>query len=334
MGHLARSRALGMAMITAAAACQTPAPTLTPTPQIIAAKEYKVPAASAKDPTATLNLYAYEKYDRALDPSAQARNGRIVLVLHGSTVSGRVDFDVQVPGIPLEKTYSLLDQLARRGYDAWTLDYQNYGRSDHHDCGLCVNTEAASRDVETVAKFILKERGADKLHLIGWSWGGEMAGLFAQRNPAMVGRLVLYAPALDVGGRGQPLPTDQFRANSDTALIAFFHPTGQIPEAVDAFLKAAREFDSRSPNGAQVDARTNPMKIDPTKITTPTLVIYGADDSAAPPGGPNATAFLSQLGAKDKKRVLVPDAGHGLFLERQRDLWYQEVLAHLESATR
>lgn len=293
----------------------------------ILAREYRVPAMSAKD-GAPLSLYAYEKYGSGVNPDVQAARGRIVLVLHGATTSGRVNYDVQVPGVPLAQTFSLMDQFARRGYDVWTMDYQNYGRSDKHDCGLCVTTEAAARDIEAVAKFILVRRNVKRLHVIGWSWGGMTGGVFAQNNPEIVNRLVLYAPTLDL--QGPPPPTDQFRTNTEAALTGFFHPTSRVPEAVQAYLRAALEVDPRSPNGVLVDWRTNPLKIDPRKITMPTLVIYGVDDDRAPFSGPNVQPFFRSLAAADKKLIVVANSGHGLFMERFRARWYQEVLLHLE----
>ena len=32
-------------------------------------------------------------------------------------------------------TYSLMDYLAERGFDVFTVEYQNYGRSAEHECG-------------------------------------------------------------------------------------------------------------------------------------------------------------------------------------------------------
>ncbi|HYU19822.1 MAG TPA: alpha/beta hydrolase [Chloroflexota bacterium] len=293
-------------------------------------QDYRVPGVSAKDGS-PLMLYAYEKHGLGIDPNELAAGGRIVLVLHGATTSGRVNYDVQVPGVPLERSFSLMDQLSARGYDVWTLDYQNYGRSDHHDCGLCVTTEAAARDVEAVAEFILGLRKAERLHLIGWSLGAQTGGLFAQRHPDRVNRLVLYAPLLDL--QGPPPPTDEFRTNNEAALTGFFHPTARVPEAVQAYLQAALEVDAQSPNGVLVDWRTDPMKIDPHQLAMPTLVIYGADDDRTPLSGSNVYPFFRDLAASDKKLVVVPNAGHGLFMEQERARWYREVVSHLEQSS-
>jgi pimeloyl-ACP methyl ester carboxylesterase len=272
-----------------------------------------------------------EKHRADRDPSALAASGRIVLVTHGSSYSGQVGSDVQVPGVPAEQSPSMLDQLALRGYDVWTLAYQNYGRSDRHDCGLCVTTEAASRDVEAAVRFILTERGVGRLHLIGWSWGGQTAGLFAQRYPQLVNRLVLYAPVLD-RQEGDP-PAEQFRTNTEAGLSRIFHPAAAAPEVVSTFVQTALAVDLQPPNGVLVDWRTDPLKMDPRRLTMPTLVIYGADDVITPVSGPNVRPFFERLAATEKKFVAVPDAGHAFFMERQGMRWYEEVLAHLEAGT-
>jgi pimeloyl-ACP methyl ester carboxylesterase len=294
----------------------------------IAAQEYRVPSTSAKDGS-PLTLAVSEKYHEGRDPNIQAAGGRIVLLTHGSSFSGQVGVDVQVPGVPPEHSFSLMDQLALRGYDVWTLAYQNYGRSDHHDCGLCVTTEAAARDIEATTQFIRRLRNVDRLHLIAWSWGAQAGGLVAQRHPEWVNRLVLNAPLLDLQ-EGAP-PPEQFRTNNEAGLMRVFHPTTQVPAVVHAFLQAALQWDLQPPNGVLVDWRTDPMKMDPRQLTMPTLVIYGADDVITPLSGPNVYPFFRDLAAADKKFVAVPDAGHSLFMEQPRERWYQEVLLHLES---
>ncbi len=78
------------------------------------------------------------------------------------------------------------------------------------------------------------------------------------------------------------------------------------------------------------------MKVDPRKITMATLVIYGADDDRTPLAAPGVYPFFRGLAATEKKFVVIPNAGHGeytghgVYMERARPRWYQEVLMHLE----
>jgi hypothetical protein len=71
-----------------------------------------------------------EKHRADLDPAALAASGRVVLLAQGEAFSGPAGFDVRVLGVDPELSYSVLDQLALWGYDAWTLAVQDYGASD------------------------------------------------------------------------------------------------------------------------------------------------------------------------------------------------------------
>ena len=115
---------LGPVLLPAAAGAQQPPLTV---------RDYRAPSVSAKD-GGPLTLALTEKHRADQDPNALAASGRIVLVTHGSSYSGQVGSDLQVPGVPAEQSASMLDQLALRGYDVWTLAYQNY-RSEERRVG-------------------------------------------------------------------------------------------------------------------------------------------------------------------------------------------------------
>jgi pimeloyl-ACP methyl ester carboxylesterase len=298
----ARWPATLLAPLLLLASALLPAPVGAQRAPAVVAREYRAPSVSAKDGS-PLTIALTEKYRADLDPTAQAASGRIVLLAHGLSVSGLATFDVQVPGVPPEGSWSVMDQLALRGYDVWTVAVQGYRQSDRHDCGLCVTTEAAAGDVEAAVRFVLAARRADRLHLLGYSWGGQTAGLVAGRHPELVNRLVLAAPVTD-RGEGDP-PTEQFSPNTP-ALAGYFHPTGAVPEVVAAFVEAAVAAEPVFPSGGAVDILTDPRKADPRRLTAPTLVIYGADDEVTPVGGPNVRPFFEALAATEKRFVVVP----------------------------
>ena len=64
---------------------------------------------------------------------------------------------------------------------------------------LCVAQDAA-RQLEAAVRFILGHQNIEKLSLISHSWGSMPTGLFAAEHPALVDRLVLFAPI----GRREP----------------------------------------------------------------------------------------------------------------------------------
>src|SRR5580704_5811938 len=49
----------------------------------------------------------------------------VLFFVHGSSVTSRV-FDLTVPG---KGEYSVMNEFARYGFDCWTMDHENYGKS-------------------------------------------------------------------------------------------------------------------------------------------------------------------------------------------------------------
>src|SRR5438132_1513238 len=106
---------------------------------------------------AGLKLYVWEK-------SLGNPAGKPVVVAHGSTTAGRESFDLQMPGKP---AYSLMDVLAREGFDVFAPDIRGFGRSTRPDGHM--TTQEASEDLHAVIDAIDKLRGSQKMHLLGWS---------------------------------------------------------------------------------------------------------------------------------------------------------------------
>lgn len=142
-----------------------------------------------------VKLYLYRK--RASAPQPGARALPILFLVHGSSLSGRSGFDLQVPG---RTDYSLMDHFARAGYDVWTLDHEGYGRSDKTDS----NSDIASGadDLAAAMPLVERESGQSRFFFYGGSSGALRAALFAQRHPERVARLMLSA--LVYTGEGSP----------------------------------------------------------------------------------------------------------------------------------
>ena len=68
-------------------------------------------------------LWMYRKRIGAPKPGEPARP--VVFFVHGSSVTSRV-FDLAVPG---KGEYSVMNEFARYGFDCWTMDHENYGKS-------------------------------------------------------------------------------------------------------------------------------------------------------------------------------------------------------------
>src|SRR5882672_4636720 len=257
-----------------------------------------------------LRIYLWEKYQTGSEDSF-GRNGKIALLVHGGTWSGRPDFDLQI------RDYSLMDLLATNGYDVWAIDIHGYGHSDKTDKDWS-GVQSAAADIDAAVEYITKLRGVSKVDLLGWSAGTQRAGLYAMQHPERVGKLILYAPQwkgtaeyrdrlrkrIENGGK----PLGQYRINTEAAARSDFvdgelalHP--QFEEDVVAlYAKEALQTDPRSPN-AFVENANLPV-LDRLRITVPTMIIFVEYDYFAKEE--DLVPFFSQLNTRDKRFVLLP----------------------------
>ena len=211
---------------------------------------------------------------------AGAEPTRNILLLHGSTYSSHI-FDVDY------RDYSLVRRLAREGYAVWRLDIAGYGQSGKVADGFMPDTAYAAGDIDAAVERIVRETGADRVDILGWSWGTMTAGKYAAGHPLHLGRLVLYGPVL-VGLEGD-VGDAPFSHNTWEGAAEDFQrrPDGRFDEAVtdpvviDLFCSRCWRYDGdSSPNGWRRDAFAGPSErlIDLDSIDAPTLVICGIRD--------------------------------------------------------
>ena len=281
-----------------------------------------------------LRIYLWEKHKAGLEDSFVI-SGKVALLVHGGTWSGRPDFDLQI------RDYSLMDLLATNGYDVWAIDIHGYGHSDKTDKDWS-GVQSAAADIDAAVEYITKLRGVSKVDLLGWSAGTQRAGLYAMQHPERVAKLILYAPQwkgtaeyhdrvrkrIENGGK----PLGQYRINTEMAARSDFvegelalHP--QFEEDVVAlYAREALQTDPQSPN-AFVDNANLPI-LDPLRITVPTMIIFGEYDYFAKEE--DLLPFFSQLKTRDKRFVLLPHGGHALILEKDHRRFQQDVLSFFD----
>src|SRR6266853_2826661 len=106
-------------------------------------------------------LWMYRK--RVGAPKAGEPARPVVFFVHGSSVTSRV-FDLKVPG---RGEYSVMDEFARYGFDCWTMDHENYGKSGR----TSGNSDIASgvEDLKVAAEIVTRETGQKRFHFVGES---------------------------------------------------------------------------------------------------------------------------------------------------------------------
>jgi pimeloyl-ACP methyl ester carboxylesterase len=282
-----------------------------------------------------------------------AKDGKILLLIHGYSVPGSVAFDTD------HGNCSLMRHFARAGWDTFALDLEGFGLSTrppvmddpaaYPDSKAPIRTDVTQRDIERVVDFIGALRGVEQVHLLGWSLGATLeAPLYAMRHPEKVARLVLFAPSYDnsmtpeeraeeaAAGDAEKvfysLPAPERWAGLGTE-AAFIAP-GCFEAHWDALLKSdpkSAEFGGavRIPAGRSVDEALAAPHLDAAKITMPTLVIRGAADTYAE--AEESRQLIGVLGSTEKEYVEIPNAGHFLQFENVNMQFYDAVQKFLEA---
>ena len=254
--------------------------------------------------------------------AAAAPDSGTVLFVHGSSMASQQTFDLQVPGRPHS---SAMDWFAARGFDAWCLDNEGYGRSDK---SRPINFDIANGadDLAAASSYVLENSSSKKLFLYGISSGALKAALFTERHPERVARLALDAfvwtgqgsPTLAERRKKLPEFISRNRRPIDRAfvqsILARDHLGAADEATITAFADAILAFDDSVPTGTYVDMCSKLPLVDPAKIPVPTLLMRGQYDGIA--GVDDLIEFFKRLPNSDKQFCVMPGISHASFQQK------------------
>jgi pimeloyl-ACP methyl ester carboxylesterase len=273
-----------------------------------------------------VRLFLWEKFVGS--PEAKPA----VLFVHGSSMASQPTFDLTVPGRP---DSSVMDWFARRGFVCWSVDMEGYGRSDKHRDIFCDIANGAD-DLAAATAYIREARGVERFNTYGISSGALRAALFAERYPERVARLALDAyvwtgegaPTLAQRRKKLPEFMAQKRRPIDRAFVhSIFqrdHPDCAEARVVDAFADAILALDDSMPNGTYIDMCSRLPVNDPTRITSPTMVMRGQFDGIA--AMDDLLEFFKRLASPDKQFTVMPGISHASFQQKNYRLVYAILL--------
>lgn len=212
-----------------------------------------------------------------------------VLLLHGS-LGNTEEFDNVVP------------VLLEAGYRTVAFDARGRGRSYWGDVPITYDQMTAD------AVGVLDALGIDRVHLVGWSQGGEVALSLAIHDPDRLRRVVAYgATYAPEGNRTEINVTDQMPPFED--LVADYQRLSPQPERFEELLTMEL---------------ANFTEAELHSITVPVLVLDGAKEEFILP---EHTKRLAEL-IPGAELVIMPDTGHFAPLAKP-DEFNRIVLAYL-----
>jgi len=280
-------------------------------------------------------LWMFRKRVGAPKPGEQPRP--VLFLVHGSSIDSRA-FDLTVPG---RGEYSMMNVFARYGYDVWTMDHENYGKSGRTSGNSDVASGAA--DLKAAAEIVTRETGRQKFHVFGESSGALRAGAFAMVQPERVDRLVLAA--LTYKGDGSPTlakraeqveyyRTHNMRKRDREMVLSIFtrdRPGTSEPGVGEALADVELKYGDQVPTGTYLDMTANLPLVDPKKVLSPVLIMRGEHDGIA--SVPDLEEFYNQLPNGDRQFVIVPGAAHSLVLATNRQLFWHAMNSFLTMPT-
>ncbi|MBI1768113.1 MAG: alpha/beta fold hydrolase [Bacteroidetes bacterium] len=282
-------------------------------------------------------------------------NDYAVLFLHGSSFPSALAFGFRM------SNYSWMDNLAENGYDVYALDFLGYGNADRYpEMETNLSGKPVGRaldvyqDVDKAIDLIIKRTGKPKVYLIGHSWGGSVAALYATKFPDKVAKLVLFAAitqrqdtsSIERIDRSYELLTPEQRITSMKNLTPEEKVCQLEPEVFktwgDVWLRSdtlATKFKSsgiRFPAGPSQDVEDmlhNKPYYNPGEIKSSTLVIRGEWDGY-PDNSDDEKLFAGLVNSRHKKYVVIEKGTHVVHLEKSRYQLYDEVLHFLKYGTK
>jgi pimeloyl-ACP methyl ester carboxylesterase len=208
------------------------------------------------------------------------------------------------------------------------VDLRGYGETPRDASGWLTPRRSAA-DVANVLAWVARQHPTlPRPALIGWSRGAAVAMLAAQSTPDRLSALVLfgfaYDPDLDFADVTVPDKPAMTKNTAASAASDFISPAVTPDAMVRAFVSQALRADPVLAD-LRNDAEFNAL--DPAKVRTPTLVLYGERD----PGILHADAgkFFGRLAAPDRQLVVLPGADHAAQIEDTHSAWIAAVIGFL-----
>ena len=257
-----------------------------------------------------------------------------ILLIHGRTWSSLPVFDLnyESTGDGKIKTVNLstMDQLVSKGIRVFAIDLRGFGGTARDESGWLTPYKAVS-DIKSVVNWLSREKDVNLPCLLGWSQGGLVAHLFAQRYPSLISSCILYASIYDqkvIYKRDSFLyrpPTPKSVKTTMDMAVEDFTLHGTISdEAGYAFGLSALQACPIKPDWTCLHEFN---ECNPAKISVPTLVIHGDTDPYIVKQ--SQLNLYADISCTDKCYTSIPGADHCAHLIGSKFAFIHHVVSFL-----
>ncbi len=291
---------------------------------------------------------------------SSSKSSKIIVLVNPLSIPAVSAFDV--PG------YSLMDALAKQGYDVWGMDFIGEGKSSYPKTmeyspppiGIYpLQANEAVKELHQGISYISKVTGKNNVTILGWSWGAVVGAMYAIDNPKQVNHLILYGAMYSshLQESIQPIFIKPFAGtnnNFSESLPAYQNVPWTIINThwkmmvngnksiveESAIQQVAKVYTTADPKPVVTNSLRRPMGpmkdlysiwngkpiYDISKLTTPTLVIYGNQDMFA-----DHELYSKLTNVKVKQEIELLDATHWLIYEKTRYQFVDDVVKFLNN---
>jgi pimeloyl-ACP methyl ester carboxylesterase len=235
----------------------------------------------------------------------------------------------------------VMNEFARYGFDVWTMDHENYGKSGRTSGNA--DTASGVEDLKVGVEVVARETGLKKYHFLGESAGALRAGAYAMVAPDRVDRLVLAA--FTYKGDGSPTlakraeQVEYYKTHNmrkrDREMIRSIatrdKPGTSSLAAVEALADAEMQFGDQIPTGTYLDMTAKMPVVFPQKVQAPVLLVSGQYDGNATVA--DLEEFFNLLPNGDRQLVTIAGAAHSLTLATNRQLFWHVTRSFLTQPT-
>ncbi|HUR52060.1 MAG TPA: lysophospholipase [Mycobacteriales bacterium] len=225
-------------------------------------------------------------------------------------------------------------RLNDAGYAVYALDHRGHGRTD----GTAGNVEGFTHLRRDLDNLLTKARGEHPglpVFLLGHSFGGLVAlDFLIDRGESGVTGLVLSGPYIDAeaGNAVQRRLAPLLAALAPNAGVATLDATtvSRDPAEVARYVEDPLNYHGkvRARSGAEMLAAAGRVVSGVSRLTLPVLIMHGAADRLAPPGGSKLVA--ERIRSTDKTLTLYDGLFHEIFNEPEKDQVLGDVVTWLD----